>query len=164
VQAAFKAQDVRPVLKWIKPDAEQEVRSAFKRALEVRSQGAAAQELADRYFLETVVRLHRAGEGAPFTGLKAESDDPEGLIAASDRALEAAAFDPLKTLLADKIAAGLRARYERVVEARKHADHDVEAGRRYVEAYVEYVHFVEALQNALTPQAHGVTAAHAHGQ
>jgi hypothetical protein len=123
-----------------------------------------AQELADRYFLETVVRLHRAGEGAPFTGLKAEADDPHGLIGASDRALDGRSLDPLKTLLADKIATGLRARYDRVVEASKHADDSVEAGRHFVEAYVEYVHFVEALQNALTQDAHAASAAHRHGQ
>lgn len=165
VQAALKAKDIRPVLKWVKPDAEPEIRSAFEKALAVRSQGGPAQELADRYFLETVVRVHRAGEGAPFTGVKAEPDDPQGLIGASDRALDAGSLDALKNLLAEKVTAGLRTRYDRVVEARKHADESVEAGRHYVAAYVDYVHFVEALQNTLTPGGHAETAAaHRHDQ
>jgi hypothetical protein len=157
VQAAFKAGDVRPVLKWIKADAEPDARAAFDKALAARQQGGAAREVAERYFLETVVRLHRAGEGAPFTGLKAEPEDPHGLIGASDLALEKGSPEPLKAL-EEKIAAGLRERYERVLNARKHADDSVEAGRRYVEAYVAYIHYVEALQNALGHGAHAEAA------
>jgi hypothetical protein len=162
-QAALEAKDLRPVLKWVKPDAEPELRSAFEKTLSVRGQGAAARELADRYFFETLVRLHRAGEGAPYTGLKAEADDPQGFIAASDRALDGGSLGPLQSLVADKIAAGLRERHARVIEARRHADESVEAGRKYVEAYVEYVHFVEALQ-AASSQGAPAEGAHRHGQ
>src|SRR5512141_1215891 len=62
--------DVTPVLKWIKPDKEAEVRAAFKQAVAARKQGKAAKEVADRYFFETLVRMHREGEGAAYTGLK----------------------------------------------------------------------------------------------
>lgn len=161
-RAALETKDLRPLLKWVKPPAEQELREAFERALSVRSQGAGAKELADRYFLETVVRLHRAGEGAPYTGLKAEADDPAGLIAASDRALEARSLDGLAAPLVSSINAALRERYDRVIEARRHADETTEAGRRYVEAYVEYVHFVEALQGVVAPAGHGGEKPHGH--
>jgi hypothetical protein len=156
-KAALDARSLEPLLKWVKPAAEPELNDAFRRTLTVRSLGQQARDLADRYFFETAVRLHRAGEGAPYTGLKVEVDDPGGMIAASDKALEKASFDPLLTLTNEKVGARLRERYERVVEARKHADHDVEAGRRYVEAYVEYVHYVEALQLLAAKDAAGET-------
>lgn len=159
-RSALEAKDVRPLLKWVKPDAEAEVRTAFEKALVVRAKGAEARELADRYFFETVVRVHRAGEGAPYAGLKTEADDPEGLIAASDRALDGDSPDALATVLSGHVAAGLRARYARVVDARLHADDSVAAGRRFVAAYVDYVHFVEALQNLLAGSGHAAEGGH----
>jgi hypothetical protein len=154
-KAALAAGNPDPLLKWIKPAAEAELNDAFRRTLAVRSQGPEVRDLADRYFFETAVRLHRAGEGAPYTGLKVEADDPGGMIAASDKALETASVDALLKLTSEKISAGLRERHERVVEARKHADHDVEAGRRYVAAYVDYVHYLESLQQAAAKDAAG---------
>ena len=153
-KAALAAKDLRPVLKWVKPETQPELRSVFAQVLAVRSQGAAARDLADRHFFETVVRLHRAGEGAPYTGLKAEADDPGGLIAASDRALDARSPDALVGMVTTTVAGGLRERYRRVVEARKHADDSLEAGRKFVEAYVEYVHFVEGIQEMVGGGGH----------
>jgi hypothetical protein len=161
-KAALATKDLRPLLKWVKPEAEPELRSVFAQALAVRSQGPAARELADRHFFETVVRLHRAGEGAPYTGLKGEADDPGGLIAASDRALDAQSPDALVRMVTTTVTAGLRERYSRVVETRKHADDSVEAGRTFVEAYVEYVHFVEALQQMVGGGGHAAPAQNDH--
>lgn len=162
-RSALAKGSVQPVLKWVKPDVERELSTAFAQALAVRSQGGQARELADRYFLETVVRLHRAGEGAPYSGLKSEADDPGGVIAASDRAIETGSADELVRQLTASIAAALRDRHARVVQARKHADHNVEAGRQYVQAYVEYVHFAEGLARSLSSQEHAeVTTGHQH--
>lgn len=61
--------DITPVLKWVKPEAEPEIRAAFARALAVRQKGPDAQALADQFFFENLVRIHRAGEGAPYTGI-----------------------------------------------------------------------------------------------
>ncbi len=69
-KAALKKGDVTPVLKWVKKTREDEIKAVFKKALAAKSKGPEAQEIADRYFFETLIRLHRAGEGAPFTGLK----------------------------------------------------------------------------------------------
>jgi len=160
---ALKAGDVTPVLKWVQPAMEAEVRTAFTRTLEVRAVGAAARELADTWFFETVVRLHRAGEGEPFTGLKPAAADPA--LGAADRALETASADELVKAVAEHVTEGLRARFILAVEARRHADHDVEAGRAYVAAYVAYVHYVEALHNAgAGVHAAAEPAAHAHGK
>jgi hypothetical protein len=47
---------VTPVLKWVKPEAESEIKAAFARVLAVRGKGPEAQALADQYFFENLVR------------------------------------------------------------------------------------------------------------
>jgi hypothetical protein len=78
-RAALEARDVTPVLKWVEAEKEPEVREAFRHALAVRALGPEARTLADRFFFETLVRVHREGEGEPYTGLK-----PAGTAHASE--------------------------------------------------------------------------------
>ena len=134
--------DPAPILKWVSPEREADIRAAFRDALAVRSAGGKARELADRHFFETLVRIHRAGEGEGFTGLKPAGTVDPG-IAAADRALEAGAVAPLSRQVADAIAEGVTRRFRRASELRRKADGSVEAGRAYVAAYVDYIHFVE---------------------
>jgi hypothetical protein len=150
--------DMAPVLKWIKPEAEGEVRAAFRKALAVRGAGGEARELADAYFFETLVRLHRAGEGAPYTGLKPAGSIPMP-IAAADRALDQGSVEELSRMLADHMMAGVKERFARAGDAKAGAEKDPAAGRRYVEAYVQYVHYIEAIVSAV----HGA-AGHAHAE
>ena len=145
--------DVTPVLKWVQAGQEAEVRAAFAQTLVVRAKGPEARDLADRYFFETLVRVHRAGEGAPYTGLKPAGTDPGPFVAGADRALESGSADALVKLLVEKAAAGVRERFAEVLERRKHADDSVAAGREYVESYVEFVHFAERLGGALAGPA-----------
>lgn len=144
-QTALDTGDVTPVLKWIKKDFEEEIRSVFNHTLAVRKLSPEARELADRYFFETLVRVHRAGEGAPFTGLKPAGAEMNPGVRAADAALESGSIDATIKLVNDEVARGIRERFVRVREARKHMNESVEAGREYVEAYVEYVHYVEGL-------------------
>lgn len=162
-RAALDAGDVTPILKWVPADSEKEIRDAFAQTLVVRKGSAEAKQLADTWFFETLVRVHRASEGAPYTGLKA-SDSVEAGIEAADKALETKSIAELeKALLAD-ISSGLQKRFAAVTEAKAHADHNVGAGRHYVHAYVEFIHYVERLQkDATTPAAHATGGAeHAH--
>lgn len=145
-RAALEQNDVTPVLKWVRPEDEAAIRAAFAHAAAVRGLGAEARELADTYFLETLVRIHRAGEGAPYTGLKA-AGAIEPAIAEADRALASGSVDELADTLSRHTAQGLRDRFARVAEARRHAGESVEAGREFVEAYVVYVHYVEGLSH-----------------
>jgi hypothetical protein len=92
-----------------------------------------------------VVRLHRAGEGAPYTGLKPAGRDLGPAIPAADRALETSDHRALSDLLAGAMRDGLAPRFHEAVEARRHAGESVEAGRRYVSAYVKFIHYVEGL-------------------
>jgi hypothetical protein len=147
-RAALDSGRPEGALRWVTPDREAEIRDAFRQALAVRAAGPEARALAERFFLETLVRLHREGEGAPFTGLKpAGHVDPA--IAAADEALESGAIEPLARALADKAQAGLRQRFERVLVARRRAGESVALGREAVAAYVEFVHYAERLQLAL---------------
>ncbi len=145
-KVALEKGDVTPVLKWVKKDNEEEIRAAFKKTMAVRGKGPEARELADMYFFETLVRAHRAGEGEPYTGIKAVPVEP--IVAASDKALETGSVDDLSKQVTGDVAAGIRERFEKAVEKKKHANNSVEAGREYVKAYVEYTHYVEELHNA----------------
>lgn len=142
-KAALEKGDVTPVLKWVKKTDEAEIRELFNKTLIVRSKGKEAQELADRYFFETLVRIHRAGEGAPYTGLKSEPAEP--IIQAADKALESGSVDSLIKHVTEAVALGIRERFMRTAERKKHADESVEKGREFVEAYVEFTHYVERL-------------------
>ncbi len=141
---ALEKGDVTPLLKWVQTGDEKEIRIAFQKTLAVRAKGAKAKELADMYFFETLVRIHRAGEGAPYTGLKpGEAVDPA--VALADKALETGSVDKLVDVLTKAMANGIRERFQHASETQEHADDSVAAGREFVEAYVLYTHYVEGL-------------------
>jgi hypothetical protein len=154
---ALEKGDVTPVLKWVREKEEAKIRASFKEAAAAAKKGPKAKEAAEHRFFTSLVKIHRAGEGAPFTGLK-PAGSVEPAVAAADKALEAGSFDELVKLVTDAVSAGIRERYDRVAEARKHKDENVAAGREYVAAYVEYTHYVERLHQ--DAEGHG---AH-HGQ
>lgn len=164
-RAALAAGDVTPVLKWVRPAAEAEIRAAFAQAVAVRGLSPEAKELADTYFFETLVRVHRAAEGEPYTGLKPAGEVEPG-IAAADTALETGSADALVKAMTAHVATGVAQRFAHTAEARKHADDSVGSGREYVEAYVDFIHFVERVHEAAVgpAPAHGSTASavHAH--
>lgn len=159
-RTALEKKDITTVLKWIKSEYEAELKTTFARTLAVRAQGKEARELADQFFFETLVRVHRAGEGAPYTGLKPVGTKVEPAVAAADVAMDNGNADALIKTVTDEAAAGIRQRFANAVEKRKHAEHNVDAGREYVAAYVEFVHYVEALDAIATRPA----LAHEHGQ
>jgi hypothetical protein len=156
-KSALEKGDVTPILKWVKKESEAEIRAMFKKTLTVRSKGKEAQELADMYFLETLVRLHRAGEGEPYTGLK-PAGIVEPAVVEADKALESGSSENLVKLVTEAAAKGIRERFVKAREAKKHADHSVEAGREFVEAYVQFTHYVERLHLDSTADAQ-----HQHG-
>lgn len=152
VQAAIRSLETgnpAHVLVWVQPDDEPEIRQAFQRTLSVRDRGSDARELADRWFFETVVRIHRAGEGAPFTGLKPAGYEPTPGIAEADRAVENGSLTALETTLAGRLKTELEARFETLQRRDDHDPGDLEAGRAYVAAYVEFIHFVEEIHALL---------------
>jgi hypothetical protein len=149
-RAALVAGRVDRVLKWISAESETEVRTAFDQTVRVRALGEPARALADAYFFETLVRLHRAGEGAPYTGLKPAGSAAEPGIDAADRALQRGSVEPLADAVAGRVKAAIRQRFARVAQLRRHAERSPEDGRRYVAAYVEYIHYIRALHLAVS--------------
>ncbi len=105
---------------------------------------AKSHEEAEHKFFATLVKIHRAGEGAPFTGLK-PAGAVEPAVAEADKALPAGSSDAVVKLITDDITAGIKKRYEHAAAAYKHKDESVAQGREFVEAYVVFTHYVERL-------------------
>lgn len=149
-RAALQAEDVTGVLKWIPEKDEQEVRDAFDQALTVRKHGVEAQDLADHYFFQTLVRLHREYEGAAFTGLKPAGEKVHPAIARADVSLEEGDVDDLARAIADAVESSIRGQFSETLKARSRQDESVQAGREYVDHYVQFVHYVKFLHDAVT--------------
>jgi len=145
--AAVKALDtgnVNLILPYAPAQAEPELTAAFKRALAVRGKGAEAKALADRYFMETAVRLHRAGEGAPYTGLQPGGTDFGPAIPAAEKALETGNTDELTALMAEQVTHGIADRFKDTVAHRSvtkepAATSDVAAARERVSAELGFI-------------------------
>ncbi|MBI3985738.1 MAG: hypothetical protein HY343_02370 [Lentisphaerae bacterium] len=93
------------------------------------------------------MRLHRAGEGAPYSGIKDEPVAP--IVAMSDKAIADGSADDMIKKISGHMAAAIKEKFSKVVEARKNKDKSVEAGREFVEAYVTYMHYVEGIHTAI---------------
>ncbi|KUI36505.1 hypothetical protein AU195_12780 [Mycobacterium sp. IS-1496] len=114
-KAALAEADVDLVLPFVPESAEQEVREAFDRTRAAQAEGGHfAHEVADLYFFDTVVRLHRAGEGAPFTGLKPAGLDVGPVIPMAERAIEQRSVDDLHAFLSAELHKELQKRLDRI--------------------------------------------------
>jgi hypothetical protein len=163
VAAARKALEtgqLAPVLAWVQARDEAEIRGAFERARAVRTAGGEARALADTWFFETLVRVHRAGEGAPYTGLKPAGQTLTPAIVAADAAVAKGSAVEVERLLVEGVRHGLHERFARLA-ARKPPAGDVTAGRAWVAQYVPFVHWVEAVDAAAAGGgAHGEAGEH----
>jgi hypothetical protein len=157
---ALETGNVNHVLPWVRPKDEHDIRHAFDHAMSVRKLGPYARELADTHFFETLVRVHRASEGAPYTGLKPAGADLGPAVPAADKALEDGSVETVVKLLTDAVRAGVYRHFHAAMSRRHFAVDDVAAGREYVEAYVPYVHYVEQLWETATSAAHGHYSEH----
>jgi hypothetical protein len=166
-KVALDSGDLTPVLKWIQPQDEKELHSAFDSARKVRTESKSAKELADRYFIETLLRLHRAGEGVSFTGIK-EDSNIDSLIVAGDRALENGVIDTVIQQAQQRVAQEIRERFDAAKKAKQSANQSVVAGREFVARYVKFIHYLEQLttvEHAVeshSPQSESHTAATLH--
>lgn len=156
--AALQKGDVTPVLKWVRKQDEKQVKAAFAKALAARKADEARKEKEEHRFFELLVKVHRASEGAPYTGVKpAGSVDPA--IAAADRALASGDASELVKIVTETVKKGLHERFTKAAASRAQADSSVEAGRHFVRDYVEYTHYVEGLVKG-AEAGHG--AGHGH--
>jgi hypothetical protein len=157
VTAARRALDsgrIEQVLIWVPDSAEEELRTLFATTLNVRGYGEDARQVADRLFFETVVRLHREGEGEPFTGLKPAGTEQSPIIALADRAVEDHRLTPLSERLTAAVEGGLAERFAHLEDLSDYDRSDVAAGRAWVEAYVTFVHFAEGIHGVIAGSGH----------
>jgi hypothetical protein len=158
---ALESGNVYLVLPYAPASAEKELQEAFVQARKVRAFGPDARTLADRSFLETAIRLHRLGEGAPYTGLKLAGQDFGPVIPAAEQAIESDDLSRLKAVLIEEIGHALSERLAHVRETRKASKEPTSAGgvaaaRERVSAELGFVTFAETLREA----AHGKGSAH----
>lgn len=152
---------VESILPFVPADGEAEVRSAFDRTVAVRGTSAEVGDLADRWFFETVVRVHRAGEGAPYTGLKPAGLDVGPVIPVAERAIGTGSADELVRVLVDVVAEEVKDRLDRAMALKAHADDGVPEAREYVEAVLGLQVWSHKLYLAALASAHG--GEHHHG-
>jgi hypothetical protein len=157
-RAALETGKANLALVWIQARDEAELLAALAQARKVRPLSADAKDLAERSFLETLVRLHRAGEGVAFTGIKPAGARLEPGIAAADEAIATGKLDALEKLVPAEHRPHVAERY-RALKGLKAPPEDVRAGREWVAAYVRFIHLVE---EASGQEAEG-TAKAAHG-
>ena len=161
VQNALETGNLNLVLPFSPPSAETELKATFAEARKVRQLDPDARKLADRLFLETAIRLHRAGEGAAFTGVKPAGIDYGPMIPAAERALETGDLQSIKTVLLKNIDHVLGERLGHVRELRKvsaePANYDqVAAARARISAELGFITFAEGLRQVVL----GKTPAH----
>lgn len=160
---ALKQNKVELVLKWVEPKYEKEITAKFNQTLKLSGSNQEINKILETHFLETLVRLHREGEGEPYTGLKpAGSVTP--LIQMADHSIEKKDAETLVNAVNAHLGETLKARYEKVIELSKTKDQSVEKGRDYVAAYVAYTHTLEGLEHLLhgTPHQEGAGQANHH--
>ena len=126
-----------------------------------RDLGRAARLVADRWFVENLVRIHRAGEGVAFTGVQPYGVPVDERVAAADAAIASGDLTPLRGLVPPERWAELERRFAHVLERKDHDDHDVAAGRAYIEAYVSFFKYAEGEDHEHADHAHA-HAGHQH--
>lgn len=119
-QNALETGKVDIILKWVQRKDEHLIRKAFDNTLSVRQLNANARELADMYFFETLVRIHRAGEGTPFTGILPSDSEPEPSIEEANKAVERRSADTLASKLSEHLGKTIRDRLKTVMEKMRH--------------------------------------------
>lgn len=153
---ALETGNVNLILIWVQKGDELLIKEAFNKTLAVRKLNNDAKKLADMYFFETVVRIHRAGEGVAYTGLKEAESDIEPGIEAADKALASGSAEQLLHHLSDAVQKNIAAQFSDVAKKKGFKSEDVAAGREYVKAYVRFIHYVERLHQAVSqpPEGH----------
>lgn len=140
---AMETNNVNYVLKWVQPEYEKEISEIFKLSMKVKDLNSDAKEISEKYFFENLVRIHRVGENAPFTGLKPSGTPIDKKILAADKSIEIGNLSPLENLVEKKKKAELKKKFEKVMALKNFDVNNVAAGREYIEAYVNFFKFAE---------------------
>ena len=153
---ALESADVRVVLPFVPEEGEPEVTEAFEKVIKARVQSPEAREVVDRHFFETVVRIHRAGEGAPFTGLKPAGLGHGPVVPVAEKAIEDGSPEELVKVLTDTVEKQIRERFEHVMHLKREAQgKGVTEMRGYVEAMLGLEVYSHKLYECAHAEPHG---------
>lgn len=156
---ALETGNINYAYKWIFAEYEEELKEIFDLSLKVRTLGSDAQEVADRWFLENFVRIHRAGEGASYDGLKPSGTAVDPVVVAADESIELGNMSPLKGLVTEGEYHALEEKFNKAIALKNFDINDIEASRAYVEAYVTFFKMAEGEEHE---HHHGHGNGHGH--
>ena len=151
---AIEQNNVNIVLKWVPVNHETDIKDVFSQMMKVRELSPEAKSLSEMYFFETLVRIHRAGEGVSYTGIKPEGTPIDERVLAADKAIESGNLYPLKSLVKQEDLPELTERFDKVMLLKNFDVNDVDAGRKYIEAYVLFFKFAEGETEAHAAHGH----------
>lgn len=160
---ALEAHDPRLVLPYVPEKSEAEVLSVFDQVSSVRDTGPDVREVADRHFFETVVRLHRAGEGAPYAGLRPAGTPTGPVIPLAERAVDTGDATEVVTFLTRELALQVQARLAEVGRLAADRDRSVGDARAWVEAMLDFEVYCHSIHTSMIASGHSETAAAHHG-
>lgn len=151
---ALENNNVNLILKWVSESQEAEIKDLFRKTYNLKSGDKEVYAIVEKHFLETLVRLHRETEGAPFTGLK-----PAGQVAPivkmADNSIETDSVQELTSRFLGHIEKVVNEKFQTVSQLSAQKDNSIEQGRAYVKAYVDYVHLLEGIHGMLEHGAGG---------
>lgn len=153
---ALQTENFEKIMIWVGKEQENELREKFQQSLQVYRKGGESKDLAEEFFMETSVRLHREAEGMPYTGLKEAQPNPED-IEAAEKALDSGNIDPVVDLLSKKIEEKVTFWFNEARKAEKRKNNSIEAGRDWVDTYVKYIIYTHSLYQTIEQgPPHGV--------
>jgi hypothetical protein len=120
---------------------------------------AAVKALADRYFMETAVRLHRVGEKVSYTGLRPAGIDFGPAIPAAEKALESRELQTLLKLMSQEVSHEITEHFHHALHTKSATKEPtdkagVAAARERVSAELEFIGYVERIYLATKGGGH----------
>jgi len=152
---AIVLNNINYALKWVSSKNEAEIKNVFNLMMKVKELSPEAKELAEKYFFETLVRVHRSGEGVPYTGVKPSGTPIDEKILAADKSIEFGNLSPLTGMESKEKLPELTKRFDKVMSLKNFDVNNVEAGREYIEAYVQFFKFAEGEEEGTADVEHG---------
>lgn len=162
---AIESGNVNYALKWVQPEYEKDIKDKFNLIMKMKDLSPEAKEVAEQYFFSELVRVHRAGEGAAFDGLKPLGTPVDEIVKAADESVAAGNLDPIKEmhdkgLIPEERMPEIAERFEKVMTSKDFDVNDLEAGREYIESYVSFFKFAEGEEENGEHGSHGAATVH----
>lgn len=134
------------ILVWVKKQDETAITAVFERVLADLRAASSPESKAkvETELFESLVKIHREGEGARYEGLQpAGSVEPE--IALADKAINTGEINTVLSRIESPKNKEIITHLFHDVHGKSNYDiDDVDAGRNYVNSYVVFIHAVEA--------------------